>query len=256
MFPTRINLITCNIWNTERWSARSATLRKFLELFGPDVLCVQELRQESRSFLDKVLPDHDRVKDSFVGWTAESNIYWRESMFFEIEHGAADVRIKEKGHRALFWVRLQIKALNRSMLVATAHLTHQRHPDEVATGRSTRVGETRRIIKELKRLNRKREPVFFMGDLNDAVHPTNLLHKAGFVSSFSALGLQPPPTFKCYPTAAVEPGMLSISQCIDWIVANDEARAISTSVPQFFLNDAAPSDHWPVQAVYELRGEG
>src|SRR6185503_17380657 len=129
MVPARINIITCNIWNTERWSARSAALGTFLELFAPDVLCLQELRQKSRMFLDKVMPGHARVQDSFVGWTSESNIYWREAMFSEIEHGAADVRIKEKGHRRLFWARLQVKALGRSMLVATAHLTHQRHPD-------------------------------------------------------------------------------------------------------------------------------
>lgn len=255
MPPTRLNIITCNTWNTERWSARSGTLGKFLELFRPDVLCIQELRQTSRIFLDKILSGHSRVEDSFVGWTSESNIYWRDAMFSEIEHGAEDVRIKEKGHRRLFWVRLQVKALGRSMLVATAHLTHQRHPDESATGRSTRVGETRRIIEQFKRLNRKGEPLFFMGDLNDPIHPPDLLHKAGYVSCFAALGLQPPPTFKCYPTAAVVPGKLAISECVDWIVANAEARPIAASVPQFFLNDAAPSDHWPVQAVYELRDE-
>ena len=253
MQPLRINLVTCNIWNTERWRARSAALRRFLELFGPDILCVQELRQPTRRFLDRALPHHSRVQDSFVGWTSESNIYWRDAMFAEIEHGAEDVKIREKGHRALFWARLAVKERDRSVLVATAHLTHQRHPDEVATGLNTRVRETRRIIAALKRLNRRGEPLFFMGDFNDPVHPTNLLHQAGYVSSFAALGLQPPPTFKCYPTAAVEPSMLSISQCIDWIVANDEARAIATSVPNFFFDDCAPSDHWPVQAVYELK---
>ncbi len=252
MHPLRINIITCNIWNTERWSQRHAALKKFVELFGPDILCLQELRQKSRIFLDKALPGHARVQDGFVGWTAESNIYWRDTLFSEIEHGAADVKIKEKGHRRLFWARLQVKALGRSILVSTAHLTHQRHPDESATGRSPRVAETRRIIAELKRLNRKREPCFFMGDLNDPVHPTDLLNKAGFVSCFARLGIQPPPTFKCYPTAAVEPGKLAISQCIDWIVANAEARPIAACVPPFFFNDAAPSDHWPVQAVYEL----
>ena len=256
MHPTRINLITCNLWNTERWSARSATVRKFLELFDPDVLCIQELRQKTRIFLDKTLSAHSRVQDSFVGWTAESNIYWRNTMFSEIEHGAEDVRIKEKGHRRLFWARLRVKDHARSILVATAHLTHQRHPDESATGRSTRVGETRRIIAALGRLNRKGEPLFFMGDFNDPVHPPDLLHKAGYVSCFAALGLQPPPTFKCYPTAAVEPGKLAISECVDWIVANGEARPVAASVPYFFLNDSAPSDHWPVQAVYELMRDG
>ena len=120
-------------------------------------------------------------------------------MFAEVEHGAEDVRIREAGHRRLFWVRLQVKSLERSILVGTAHLTHQRHPDESKTGVSTRVGETQRIIAALDRLKRKREPVFFMGDMNDPVHPTDHLHNAGYVSSFAALGLQPPPTFKCYP---------------------------------------------------------
>src|SRR5689334_10977727 len=164
MQPLRINLITYNIWNTERWATRAAALKKFLELFRPDVVCFQELRQKTRIVLDRALASHSRVQDSFVGWTTESNIYWRTSMFSEIEHGAEDVKIKEKGHRALFWVRLAVKERNGSILVATAHLTHQRHPDESATGHNPRIRETRNIIAALKRLNRRGEPAFFMGD--------------------------------------------------------------------------------------------
>jgi endonuclease/exonuclease/phosphatase family metal-dependent hydrolase len=253
MAPVRINVISYNIWNTERWAQRERALREFMRLFDPDLLCVQELRRKSRRFLDEVLSEHERVNDRFVGWAQESNIYWRASMFEEIEHGAEDVRIREPGHRRLFWARLRMSTLDRSILVGTAHLTHQRHPEESKSGVSPRVGETRRIIAALERLKRKREPVLFMGDMNDPVHPTDHLHKAGYVSSFAALGLQPPSTFKCYPTANVAPGKLAISQCIDWIVANNEARPIATSVPQFFVDDAAPSDHWPVQAVYEVK---
>jgi endonuclease/exonuclease/phosphatase family metal-dependent hydrolase len=252
MLPTRISFITYNIWNVERWSLREPALRKFLEIFGPDVLCLQELRRKSQQMIDQVLTGHERVRDRFVGWTSESNIYWRNTMFTEIEHGAEDVGIKEVGHRRLFWVRLDVRDLNRSILVATAHLTHQRHPTESATGQSPRVGEARSIVQQLKRLNRKREPLFFMGDLNDPVHPPTLLHQAGYPSCFAALGLQPPTTFKCYPTANVQLGKPVMNQCIDWIVANGEARAICASVPHFYLNDAAPADHWPVQAVYEI----
>jgi endonuclease/exonuclease/phosphatase family metal-dependent hydrolase len=249
----RINIITYNIWNTERWAQRENALRAFMQRFDPDLLCVQELRRKSRQFLDTVLAGHERVQDKFAGWMLESNIYWRESMFGEVEHGAEDVQIREAGHRRLFWVRLQVKALDRSIVVGTAHLTHQRHPEESRTGQSPRIGEVDRIIAVLQRLTRRREPVFFMGDMNDPVHVTDHLHKAGYTSCFAALGIQPPVTFKCYPTAAVTPGKLAISECIDWIVANKEARALAASVPQFFLDDAAPSDHWPVQAFYELR---
>jgi endonuclease/exonuclease/phosphatase family metal-dependent hydrolase len=252
MPPTRINVITYNIWNTERWAQRESALRGFMQRFDPDVLCLQELRRKSRMFLDGLLAGHERVHDRFTGWMLESNIYWRASMFTEIEHGAEDVRIKEAGHRRLFWVRLKMQHAERSIVASTAHLTHQRHPEESRTGASPRVGEIQRIIAALQRLTQPGEPVFFMGDMNDPVHPTDHLHKAGYVSCFAALGLEPPPTFKCYPTAGVAPGKLAMTQCIDWIVANAHARAIAATVPHFFANDAAPSDHWPVQAVYEL----
>lgn len=253
MFPARIHIITCNIWSDYRWAFRENTLRAFLTRFDPDVLCLQELHPVSRAMIDEALPGHRRIEDAFPGWVEQSNIYWRDSMFSEIEHGATDVGIRYQGTRRLFWARLQMKGSGRSVLVATAHLTHQRHPDEIATGQSPRVAETTRIIAELKRLNREREPLFFTGDLNDPVHPPGLLHEAGYVSCFAALGLQSPPTFKCYPTADVAPGAQTMTQCVDWIAANAECRALCAAVPQFYMNDSAPSDHWPVQAMYEIK---
>jgi endonuclease/exonuclease/phosphatase family metal-dependent hydrolase len=252
MHPLRISIVTYNIWAEERWDFRKEALRRFMTLFDPDVLCLQELRPSSRDLLDATLPGHRRVHDDFPGWMQQSNIYWRESLFSEMEHGAEDVGITHEAHRRLFWTRLHVRPLDRPMLVATAHLTHQRHSDESATGHSPRVAQTREIISAFERLNRSDEPLFFMGDLNDPVHPPCLLHQAGYASSFASLGLQPDPTFKCYPTAGVAPGAPAMAQCIDWIVANSNARAVSTSVPRFFFNDAAPSDHWPVHAVYEL----
>ena len=248
----RLSVITYNIWVNERWAKREPALRKFLQIFEPDVLCLQELTRKSRAMIDDVLSGHDRVHDAFIGWTKESNIYWRRSMMSEIDHGAEKVDIRDSKDRRLFWVRLQLKTSKRSILVATAHLTHQRHPAELKTGASPRVAEIKRIIAHLKRLNRKREPLFFMGDMNDPVLPQVLLHEAGYVSCFAALGIVPPPTFKAYPTANVAPGKPIIHEPVDWLVANAEARAIAAAVPQFYLDDAAPSDHWPVQAVYEI----
>jgi endonuclease/exonuclease/phosphatase family metal-dependent hydrolase len=253
MHPLRISIVTYNIWGDQRWDFRKEALRNFMAIFEPDLVCLQEFHLTSRALLDATLSGHRRVHDDFEGWATQGNIYWRDSLFSEIEHGAEDVGITHEAGRRLFWARLHVKALERSVLVSTAHLTHQRHPDECKTGYSPRVAQTNRIVEALKRLNRDREPLFFMGDLNDPVHPTNLLHEAGYVSCFAALGLQPSPTFKCYPTAGVLPGGHASSECIDWIVANGEARAVSAAVPQFFFNDAAPSDHWPVHAVYELR---
>lgn len=256
MIPLRASIVSYNIWAGERWSFRSPALRAFVERFDPDILCLQEFRPQSRDLLDAALAGHRRVDDAFSGWTGQSNIYWRASLFSEVEHGAEDVGIRHEPDRRLFWVRLQVAALRRSILVSTAHLTHQRHADECATGHSPRIEQTQRIIEALGRLGGHGEPVFFMGDLNDPVHPAYLLHAAGYRSCFAALGLQPPPTFKTYPTAGIVPGAPATNQCVDWLMANDAARAVAAAVPHFFFEDAAPSDHWPVHAVYEIAPSG
>lgn len=251
MVPVRISIITYNIWLMQRWAVRAPALRGFLQTFNPDILCLQELQQESRDFIDSTLATHRRVDDAHLGWTVESNIYWRDALFAHVEHGTEDAGIPD-GHRRLFWARLKIRDIDGTVLVATAHLTSQRNKLECETGQSPRVGQINRIIDALKRLNKRDEPLFFMGDMNDPVHPPRLLHEAGYASCFASLGIQAPPTYQCYPTAGVPPGNRVVNQCIDWIVANQHARAVAAAVPHFFLDDAAPSDHWPVQAVYEI----
>lgn len=251
MFPTRISFITYNLWLTERWPARAPALEKFLALFAPDVLCVQELQRPTQEFLDGILKGHDRVHDSLSGWTNESNIYWSKSAFEKVAHGAEEVGHLEP-ERRMFWVRLQLKTLGRTILVATAHLTTARHREEAESGLSPRVRQLGRIADQLTRLAHEAEPAFFMGDMNDAWHPQRILKQAGYVSCFAALGMQSPPTFQCYPTANIQPGEQTVTEAIDLIVANRYATAMAASVPHCYSGDIAPSDHWPVQAIYQL----
>lgn len=251
MVPTRLSIITYNIWLTERWPTRAPALERFLSLFSPDVLCVQELQRPTQEFLDRVLSGYDRVHDPFSGWTNESNIYWNQALLEETEHGAEQIGHVEP-ERRMFWARLQIRSLGNTIFVATAHLTSARHRDEAETGASPRVRQLKRIAEQLTRRVREGEPAFFMGDMNDAWHPQRFFMQAGFVSCFAALGMQSPPTFQCYPTAGVRPGEPTINEAIDLIVANKYARAIAASVPQCYAGDLAPSDHWPVQAIYQL----
>jgi endonuclease/exonuclease/phosphatase family metal-dependent hydrolase len=172
-------------------------------------------------------------------------------MFEEIEHGTENVGHVEP-ERRLFWARLRIDSSQKAIFVATAHLTSPRHSDEMQTGLSPRVRQLKRIADELTRHVHDAEPAFFMGDMNDAWHPQRILMQARIVSCFAALGMQSPPTYQCYPTANVQPGERTITEAIDLIVANRYARAIAASVPQCYAEDLAPSDHWPVQAIYQL----
>jgi len=251
MIPIRLSIVTYNIWLTERWPARAPALERFLTLFAPDILCVQELQRPTQEFLDRALKGHARVHDPFPGWTNESNIYWNGAMLEEAEHGAEEVGHLEP-ERRLFWARLRVKSSKQSVFVATAHLTSPKHADEGETGVSPRVKQLKRIAGELGRLVREGEPAFFMGDMNDAYHPQRVLARAGFTSCFAALGMQSPPTFHCYPTAAIEPGAPTVTEAIDLIVANQHARALSAGVPQVYAEGLAPSDHWPVHAIYQL----
>ena len=246
--PPRISVVTYNIWNTQRWDVREPALRGFVQTALPDILCLQELRPETQACLDGALPDHDRVHDDAPGWTTEGNIYWNRTLFSECEHGAEDVGLLEPDRR-LFWVRLATGG-DRTVLVATVHLTYQGNPEERATGRSPRVAQTQSVVEALARLSRGSEPVFLCGDLNDPYLPVRMLLEAGYVNCFAGLGIPTEPTHPCYPTAGVAPR--HGCQAIDWIVANRHARVVAAQVPHFYVGDVAPSDHWPVLAVYEI----
>jgi endonuclease/exonuclease/phosphatase family metal-dependent hydrolase len=251
MNPLRASVCTYNLWNTERWPAREPALRQFLERFSPDILGVQELRAETRDCIDETLPGHERVDDDFYGWTCESNLWWRASLFEYGGHGAVDYGSHEVSRR-LFWVRLARRDRHGTVVAATAHLTHTSHPDEAATGRSPRIDQAHAIVAAMDSVVYDGEPAFVMGDFNDAYHPSRILHEAGYISCFAALSLQPPATFPAVPTANPDPGAHQYNACFDWITANRHARPLAAHSPHCYHGDTSPSDHWPIVAVYEL----
>jgi endonuclease/exonuclease/phosphatase family metal-dependent hydrolase len=191
------------------------------------------------------------VHDSLPGWTCEGNIYWHGDLLEEVEHGAEDVGMLEE-HRRLFWVRLRLPTSGQTVFVSTAHFTYQGNPRELETGLSPRIEQARRTAAALRRLVRPGEPAFFMGDLNDTTTPVRILAEAGYVNCFAALGILSPPTMPCAPTKNIELGAHLGHQTIDWLTANQHARPIAAQVPHCYHGDIAPSDHWPVLAVYEV----
>jgi len=139
MIPPRLSIVTYNIWMTERWPARAPALERFLKLFTPDLLCLQELQKTTQGFLDEQLADYSRVHDPLPGWTSEGNIYWKKNLFEQVEHGAEEVGHIEP-ERRLFWARLTLKQTHKTLFVSTAHLTSPRRKEEAETGISPRVG--------------------------------------------------------------------------------------------------------------------
>jgi len=250
VFPVRLSVVTYNLWGTQRWPEREPALRLFCELFMPDVLCVQELEPETRAVLDEALSGHARVDDPFPGWATRSNIWWNRGLLDLAAYGAEDVGISREPDRRLFWVRLKVADRDETVFVGTAHFTDQGTPEELGEGRSNRVAETNATIAALGRLVGDHEPAFLVGDFNDALLPLGPLFAAGYKSCFGVLGQLPPPTM---PTGISRfPRGFASAFVLDWIVANAHARAISAASPHVYAGDIPPSDHWPVQAVYEL----
>jgi endonuclease/exonuclease/phosphatase family metal-dependent hydrolase len=253
MFPVRLSFVTYNLWGTEYWPRREPALRLFLERYRPDVLCVQELTPETGSLIDEVLATHDHVHDAFIGWTTEGNIWWSRELFELVAYGAEDFGIEAYPDRRLFWVRLQVIGGPTTLFVGDVHLTDSGQAAELDEGHNNRVHEAKAIIGSLGRLVKDGEPAFLLGDMNDSLAPLSQLFLAGYESPWAKLHQLPPPTMPAFPDRLLGYGFAS-NFVLDWIVANSNARPLSVSSPHVYADNVPPSDHWPIQAIYELPG--
>lgn len=244
-YPARFVVTTYNLWASTRWEERAEPLRGYLETAATDVLCLQELRQASRDVIDQALPDHARVDDPYEGWCVEGNIYWSTTLFELVEYGAVDIG-QQSPLRRLFWTRLRLLGLDRTLLVSTAHFTYQGNQRERTEGISPRLDEARRTITALDEIAHADEPRLFMGDLNDTVNAIRLLREAGYRDSFTSCGAPLQPTHPCRPTANGTP------QVLDWQFHRGPITAMTSHVGGYYGGDIAPSDHMPVVATYGL----
>jgi len=249
--PVRLSLVTYNLWGTERWPEREPALRLFLERYRPDIVCVQELTPETRAVLDDVLSSHRRIDDPLTGWTTEGNIWWNAGFLQLIDYGAEEFGIEPYPNRRLFWVRLQVLGQQTTFLVGDVHLSDSGLAAELEEGRNNRVNEAKAVIGSLGHLVKPAEPAFVLGDFNDSLAPLAHFFLAGYESPWARLHQLPPPTMPAYPDRLLGYGFAS-NFVLDWIVANKNARPLSVSSPHVYVDNVPPSDHWPVQAVYEL----
>jgi endonuclease/exonuclease/phosphatase family metal-dependent hydrolase len=237
---------TYNLWNTERWDQRERPLRRFLEIQRPDILCVQELSQQASDLIVDTLPQLQRVDDPFPGWTSEGNIFWNTDLFGLVDHGAEDIGMIEK-ERRLFWVRLETAA-GATVVVATAHFSWTGNIREVTENINVRVEQAQRSADALAGIAADNEPVLFMGDFNDYIHPLRILRYEGFDDSFMALGREAVITYPAFPLAQQPPELL------DWMMHRGPIRPTLTSVVDFHIGEIPPSDHKPVLTTYVLDG--
>jgi endonuclease/exonuclease/phosphatase family metal-dependent hydrolase len=247
----RFTAMSINLWNTQRWPTRESPLRTLLSR-RPDILCVQELRPQIGAVIDTELPDHRRVIGDERGWTHEGNVWWNTGRFAHLGHGASPFGAVERDRR-VFWVRLEHRATGLTLVVATVHLTWLGASDEVETGVNPRLAQTREVVRVLDDVAGGGR-CLVMGDLNDPAVPMRILGGAGFVDAWSALGVQPQPTFPAFPLSTEgsrRPPLLPAST-IDWQFHRGAVEPVMTEVVDQPYRGVAPSDHRPLHTLYRL----
>lgn len=244
MYPLTFLACTYNLWGATRWDERRVPLERFLTVNEPDLLCVQELTEDSRSLIESSLPAWNSVEDPFPGWTREGNIFWNSALFGLVEYGAEDIGMIEELRR-LWWVRLETPS-GGTVVVATAHFSWTGNVRELTERINVRTGQAEEAVLALDRLASADEPVLFMGDFNDYIHPLRVLRMAGFEDSFMALGREAVVTYPAMPFAQQPP------ELVDWMMHRGPVRPTLTSVVDFYVREKAPSDHKPILTTYAL----
>ncbi len=244
----RFSIMTLNLWNTEKLNQRVDSIIEFFSIYQSDIICLQELREETRSLLDKVLINYERVHDSFIGWRDESNIYYNKEIFNEVEHGRINLIMPEV-NRGLFYLRLKEKNTNQSLFISTIHLTHQGNADEKNTSYSYRQDEARIVASSLNKLIENEEPAIVCGDFNDPYHPSRIISSStDFTEVFKTLRLEAPVTFPCSSISKE----YDLVESIDKIMHNKKLSPILASSPRMVLS-CGISDHYPVIAIFEIK---
>ena len=244
----KFSIMTLNLWNTEKLDQRVDSIKRLFSIYKPDFICIQEIRKETQSLLDQILFNYSRVNDDFIGWSEESNIYYKKELFSEVEHGRIDLNMPEI-NRGLFYLRVKIKEINKTLFISTAHLTHQGNADERNTSYSYRQMEANKIADNLLKLVQNFEGAIVCGDFNDPFHPTEIIsEKTDFTEVFRTLNLEAPLTFPC-STISDE---YYLAESIDKIMHNKNLKPILASSIKIVLSKGV-SDHYPIMAIFELK---
>ena len=242
----RIVVCSLNLWRDRLWSERQPALQRFFER-RPDVLAVQELLPATRSALDAMLSGYRRVHDEDPVWSNDCNLYWNSDVFVLEANGAEEFGAVEEYSR-LCWVKLRTAhAPPTTVLFATAHFSAGNKPDERRTGVNPRLAEASRCAQHLNRIADERQPIVFLGDLNEDEHVLWRFADEGFSDVCSALDHQPEPINDGIPWPKRIPAV------DDWILFRGPIRPMTFEAARYQGEPGLPpAAHRPVLATFSL----
>ena len=252
----RVSFMTYNVWGSNLWPERKASLASTLSRARPDVLLLQEVTPDIISCVEEALPNHAHVVDpnGMRGWWQESQIFWRRDQLRLVNSGFTSYQSDEYPDRGLFWVRLQsLSDENIRFVASTVHLPWMGCKRELHTGVNMRVVALTPVVEALQALVQPTDVACILGgDFNEAFHPIRVLNAAGFYDVFQLCDVKASTTHPNRPSAPEEEKCPD--RTLDWIVCSmpSPCRVLACMVKTERGGFPPPSDHMPVLAVIEL----
>ncbi len=242
MTATAVRFVSWNLWGDARWPERVASVGRLLHEAAADVLAVQELSETSAAALDRMLASHCRAVPGLPG-EPPLNIWFHAEKFHQIASGAAVVD-DPGGERLALWTQLQVRDNDRSLLVATTHLSWDDYPDP-ALGASIRARQAERLAALIDSMSDVDQAVVLLGDFNDERCAFDCFDAVGLVECHQRLGCRAEPT---QPVPEYEP-FETLPRTVDRILINAAAVPLNVTVLRLPSTFPPPSDHWPVAAT-------
>lgn len=265
-----MKVMTCNIRcstagdGDDGWTFRKDFCCRVIHSHAPDVICLQEVREDQLTDFTAAFADFDAygTADVPLGRDPVNTLFFRRDVFQKVS--AATFWLSETPQvpgssswdsaciRLAGWVHLSERTSGRDLVVVNTHLDHRSQ-----AARERQAG----VINTWSAAFDAGPPIILTGDMNcDRRNPAIESYKAaGWCDTYEAVhgGADPGYTFHFFrgvdyvPDPANDAWWPVDQGKVDWIFTRGDVKVTGAEIVRDHENDRYPSDHFFVSADIE-----